>query len=162
MESSHLTGSFDCGTESLSEWLATHALQAQRSGSCRVYVVCRSESREVVGYYAITPGSVSPADAPDRLLRGLSKTFPVPVLLLARLAVATTEQGHGLGKALLVDALRRVADAVEIIGGRALLIHAEDAAARDWYLKHAEFETSPTDPLHLFLLIKDLRKAFAG
>jgi predicted N-acetyltransferase YhbS len=81
------------------------------------------------------------------------------VVLLARLAVDSSVQGKGLGRALLRDALIRVAGAAEEIGIRVLLLHAKDEGARDFYLKCAEFESAPTDPLHLFLLMKDLRKS---
>lgn len=83
----------------------------------------------------------------------------MPVIILTRLGVDLSEQGRGLGRALVVDALRRVDSAADIVGIRALLIHAEDEGAKDFYMNLAEFEESPTDPLHLFLLIKDLRRA---
>jgi predicted RecB family endonuclease len=70
--------------------------------------------------------------------------------------------GEGLGQALVVDALRRVAVAAEVIGVRAMLIHRKNETARDFYLRLAKFDPSPTDPMHLFLLIKDLRQAISG
>jgi GNAT superfamily N-acetyltransferase len=82
-------------------------------------------------------------------------------VLLARLAVDRTQQGHGLGKALLFDALTRVAEAADIVGVRAVLVHAIDAAARSFYI-HFGFEESPVDPNQLLRLLKDLRKAIRG
>jgi hypothetical protein len=84
------------------------------------------------------------------------------VVILTRLGVDLSVQGAGLGRALAVDAMRRVAVAGEVIGIRALLIHCENEVARDFYLRLAKFEASPTDPMHLYLLMKDLRKALSG
>ena len=92
---------------------------------------------------------------PPRISKGLPR-HAVPVMLLARLAVDHRHQGIGLGRALLKDALIRIARAADIAGMRALLVHAKDEAARQWYLQW-EFEPSPTDPFHLFLLMKDLK-----
>jgi GNAT superfamily N-acetyltransferase len=100
-------------------------------------------------------GSVEASTAPDRLIKGLPK-HPVPVMILARLAVDVQHQGLGLGAALLKDALLRTTQAADIAGIRALLVHAKDDNIRNWYLNW-EFEPSVTDPLHLFLLIKDLK-----
>jgi GNAT superfamily N-acetyltransferase len=84
-----------------------------------------------------------------------------PVVILTRLGVDRAAQGAGLGRALVVDALRRIAAASEVIGVRALLIHCESEAARDFYLRLAKFDPSPTDPMHLLLMMRDLRRAFA-
>ncbi len=115
---------------------------------------------EVVGYYSLATGGVDRQDAPPRVTKG-TPNHPVPVIILARLAVHADHQGRNLGRHLLRDALLRVANAAEEIGVRALLIHAKDDDARDFYLAQAEFEPSPVDPLQLFLLMKDLRKALA-
>lgn len=123
-----------------------------------VFVTCSGD--KVVGYYALATGGVERAEAPDRVSKGLP-AHPIPVVLLARLAIDSVAQGRGLGRTLLRDALIRVANAADEIGIRALLIHAKDERAREFYMKCAEFEQSPTDPLHLFLLMKDLRKALA-
>lgn len=122
-----------------------------------VFVSTSLESR-ILGYYAIATGGVEQARAPGRVTKGIPK-HDVPVIILARLAVAREAQGLGLGRALLKDCLHRVARVSEDVGIRALLIHATDEAARDFYCSCAEFEPSPTDELHLFLLMKDLRKA---
>jgi GNAT superfamily N-acetyltransferase len=152
----HETDRFDCGSSAQTDWLRRHALAAQGASTARVYVSCPAGERTVVGYYALTAGSVAHEAASARVLRGAG-SHPIPVILLARLGVDLVEQGHGLGRALLRDALVRVAAAADLVGARALLIHAENESAKGFYLRAADFETSPTDPLHLFLLLKDLR-----
>jgi GNAT superfamily N-acetyltransferase len=114
----------------------------------------------VVGYYALASGAVLHEDAPDRVKKGTGQ-YPIPVVLLTRLGVSSSEQGRGLGKAMVIDALRRVDVAAQEVRVRALLIHAENRSARKFYFNLAEFEVSPTDPLHLLLLMKDLRRAIA-
>lgn len=109
----------------------------------------------MVAYYSLAAGAVEHADAPQRISKGLAR-HPVPVILLARLAVDQTEQRRGLGKALVKDALIKTAAVADIIGIRALLVHAKDDEARDWY-RHLGFVSSPTDTYHLFLLMKYLR-----
>jgi GNAT superfamily N-acetyltransferase len=120
-----------------------------------VYVVTVEGGDRVVGYYALAAGSVAQADAPPSLLKSAGRS-PIPVVLLARLGVHLGAQGHGLGAALVKDAMLRAHQAAETIGARALLIHAESATARDFYLHLAEFDPSPTDPLHLALLLADI------
>ncbi len=109
----------------------------------------------VVGFYSLAVGSVDPEAAPSRVMKGLAR-HPVPVMILARLAVDKEHQRKGLGQALLKDALLRTAQAADIAGIRCLLVHAKDDAARQWH-ESWEFEPSPTDPYHLFLMLKDLR-----
>ncbi|SCE85742.1 GNAT family N-acetyltransferase [Micromonospora chokoriensis] len=154
---------FDCGSRAQSMWLVDHALQAHRAGLSRVYVVRDNEhsDQRVVGYYALAAGSVAPADASPRLQQGAGR-YHQPVVILTRLGVDRSAQGVGLGRALVVDALRRIAAAGEVIGVRAVLIHCETDAARDFYQRLAKFEASPTDPMHLLLLMKDLRRALSG
>lgn len=154
----HDVGAFDSGKEPLDRFLQRHALINQKADSARTYVVCRGE-RRVVGHYSLAVGAVEHADAPGRVGRGLAR-HPIPVMLLARLAIARSEQGNGLGKALLKDALLRTAQAADIVGIRALLVHAKDDEARAWY-ERFDFERSPNDPYHLFLLMKDLRALLA-
>ena len=154
----HVTADFDCGSVAQTTWLRKYALQADRSDSTKVQVVTRAGETRVVGYYALSAGSVESADAPERVLKGLPR-HPVPVIILTRLGVNRDEQGRGLGRALVKDALLRAAEASQTIGARALLIHCENETARDFYLRLIpDFEASPTDPLHLFLLMSDLRK----
>ncbi|BCJ72429.1 N-acetyltransferase GCN5 [Catellatospora sp. IY07-71] len=156
----HVVENFDCGSVAQSEWLIRHALQAHRAGLSRVYVVRGLEQPEsrVVGYYALAAGSVAPADASRRMMQGAGG-YHQPVVILTRLGVDQSVQGAGLGRALVVDALRRIAGASDVIGVRALLIHCESEAARDFYLRLAKFDPSPTDPMHLLLMMKDLRRA---
>ena len=152
---------FDCGSPAQSEWLTRHALQAHASGGCRVYVVRDMGSGKVVGYYALAAGSVTPGEAPARLLKGAGR-HAQPVVILARLGVDRAAQGIGLGRALVVDAFRRVVRVADQIGVRAMLIHCESKTTRAFYLRLAAFEQSPSDPLHLLLLMKDLRRAVPG
>ena len=111
---------------------------------------------EVVAYYSLAAGSVEAADATERLAKGQGQQA-IPVVVLVRLAVDSSEQGHGLGESMLFQALARSADAARLIGVRAVLVHAKDAAARSFYERYG-FEPSPTHPLHLVLLMKDIRK----
>ena len=157
LDATHDVDSFDCGKEPLNRFLKRFALASQKAESARTYVVCRESA--VLGYYSLATGAVEHASTPIRISKGLAK-HAVPVLLLARLAVDRTCQGRGLGKALVKDALLRTATAADIVGIRALLVHAKDEEARAWY-EALEFEPSPTDPHHLFLLMKDLRKTLS-
>ena len=150
--------SFDCGQPALNQFLHRHALVNQQANSAQTYVCCRSG--EVVGFYSLTVGSVGPAQAPPRAVKGLAR-HPLAVMILARLAVALDHQGRGLGKALLRDALLRTAQAADIAGIRCLLVHAKDESARQWY-QSWELEPSPTDTYHLFLLLKDLKALLMG
>lgn len=156
LDGSHDTESFDCGKEPLNQFLKRFALTNQQAGSARSYVVCRDSNR-VAGYYSLAVGAVEHAAAPNRVGRGLARQ-PIPIMLLARLAVDSSTQGLGLGRTLLKDALLRTDQAAEIAGIRALLVHAKDDEARAWY-ENFDFEPSPSDPYHLFLLMKDLRRA---
>lgn len=156
----HDASRFDCGKEPLNRFLRLHALTNQAANAAQTYVVCRSDGNEVAGYYSLAVGAVERASAPGRIKRGLAR-HPVPVMLLARLAADRTAQGSGLGKALLKDALLRTAQAAEIAGIRALLVHAKDDEARAWY-ERFDFEPSPTDPYHLFLLMKDIKALLPG
>jgi GNAT superfamily N-acetyltransferase len=153
-----LTESFDCKQAALNQFLQRYALVNQKANSTQTYVCCLSG--RVVGFYSLTVGSVDPEGAPARMMKGLAR-HPLPVMILARLAVDRDHQGKGLGKALLKDALLRTAQAADIAGIRCLLVHAKDEAARQWY-EDFEFEPSPTDPYHLFLLLKDLKASLAG
>ena len=163
LSGTHVVAGFDCGSRARSVWLVEHALQAHRAGLSRVYVVRDTDhpDQRVVGYYALAAGSVAPADASPRLRQGAGRYYQ-PVVILTRLGVDRAAHGVGLGRALVVDALRRIAVAAEVIGVLAVLIHCETEAARDFYLRLAKFEASPTDPMHLLLLMKDLRRALGG
>lgn len=153
----HSAEGFDSGKPELDEWISRFALASQRAGSARVYVIQRAG--RIIAYYALAAASVEVSEAPRRVAKGLAR-HPIPVILLARLAIHRTEQGKGLGSALLKDALRRALSASSEIGARAVLVHAKDEDAKAFY-EHFDFEESPTDPLHLFVLMKDLRRLFA-
>src|SRR5713101_2409449 len=150
----HDLSSFDCGTASLNEWLQRFAWQNQQADAAKVYVAHRRDD-VVVGYHSLTASSVRRDDAPARVAKGLAN-HPIGVALLGRLAVDRGQKGKGLGRALLLDALMRTAQAAETIGIRALLVHAIDEDAKRFYL-HFNFEVSPVDSMHLMLLMKDLR-----
>ena len=149
----HERGAFSCGSPELDDHLKRYAWQNQRRGAGVTYVATRG--RRVVGYYTLAAGSVSPDEPPARMTRGL-RHYPVPVVLLARLAVDDAEKGAGLGAALLNGAMRRSAQAAETIGGVALLVHAKDEAAAAFY-RHFDFEPSMKGALHLYLPIAAIR-----
>jgi GNAT superfamily N-acetyltransferase len=150
----HAVDAFDCGREELNRFLQQHALQNQQSGGAQTYVGLADQT--VVGYYALAVGSVEQERAPERVKKGLAR-HSIPIMLLARLAVDRHWQNQGIGAALLKDAVLRTLQAADIAGIRALVVHAKDEAARGFY-EHFDFLPSPTDPLHLFMLLKDARK----
>jgi GNAT superfamily N-acetyltransferase len=153
----HDVSSFDCGSEAQTRWLRQIARTAQATGTARVYVVSPAAENRVVGYHALAAASVSHEDASPALLKSAGRS-PIPIILLARLGVDVTAQGQGLGTALVKDAMLRASQAAEIVGARALLIHAESDRARGFYLHLAEFDVSPTDPLHLMLLMSEIAR----
>ena len=152
----HRLDEFQCGEPALDEWLKRHARSAQASDSARVFVVTLEDGVAVVGYYALTAAQVAPEDATARALKGQPHARPVPAILLARLAVDRNHQGVGLGRSLLQDVLLRCVEAADVIGARILLVHAKREAVKAWYMPFG-FEQSPTDPLQLLMLMKDVR-----
>jgi GNAT superfamily N-acetyltransferase len=156
----HVLESFDCGRASLNAWLTRHARQATAAGSARTYVVVDSEQKRVVGYNALTAAGLEREAATARMIKGMPQ-YPIPVVLLARLAVDLSVARRGLGAWLLRDAMLRTLAASEAIGVRAMLVHAIDDDARRFYLGHG-LEPSPTDRLHLMILIEDIAAALAG
>jgi GNAT superfamily N-acetyltransferase len=154
LEKGHDVSAFDCGVQRLNDYLQKYALTNHQNRSARTYVAVRDE--QVVGYYTLAAGSVDREETPRRVAQGQGQ-YPVPVILLARLAVDISERGHGLGGGLLKDAILRAAQAADVIGVRALLTHAKDEAARAFY-EHFGFEPSPVNELHLFVLMKDVQK----
>jgi GNAT superfamily N-acetyltransferase len=153
LEANHDLSLFDCGVPALNEYLTKYALVNHQNQSARTYVTRRGEA--VVGYYTLTAGSVNREETPARVARGLAR-HPVPIILLARLAVDRREQGRGVGAGLLKDALLRAAQAADLIGCRAVLVHAKDQAAKAFYQRFG-FEPAPVDELHLYLLMKDIK-----
>lgn len=150
----HDTDPFDCGRHELNRFLKRYALVNQKANTAQTYVVCRG--KRVVGYYSLTVGNVAYQEAPERIAKGLAR-HPVPLMILARLAVDVSEQGKGLGAALLKDAMLRTLHAAGIAGIRALFVHAKDDEAKRFY-EHFDFKASPTDPHHLYRLLQDIRR----
>ncbi|MBX3486005.1 GNAT family N-acetyltransferase [Phenylobacterium sp.] len=154
----HPVDAFDCGKDPLNRFLARHALQNQQMGASQTYVAV--SDGQLIGYYTLVFGEVAPPEAPERLRKGAAQ-YPVPLMVLARLAVATDRAGHGVGSGLLKDAMLRTLQAADIAGLRALAVHAKDDEARAFY-EHFDFIASPTDPMHLFVLLKDVRALLGG
>ncbi|MEN6625009.1 MAG: GNAT family N-acetyltransferase [Candidatus Sumerlaeia bacterium] len=153
LEPRHGLAEFDCGVPALNDYLKRFALINHQNRSARTFVAIRGS--RVVGFYTLAAGSVSRDSTPERVSKGLGQ-YPVPVILLARLGVDESEQGRGLGRGLLKDALLRALQAADIIGCRAILVHAKDESAKAFYEKFG-FMPSPIDSLHLYLLIKDIK-----
>lgn len=150
----HAVEDFDCGEEALNRFLIRFALGNQQANAAQTYIGLADEN--VIGFYTLVVGEVSYEDAPERLKKGLAR-HPVPLMLLARLAVSLTWQGKGVGAGLLKDAMQRTTQAADIAGIRALTAHAKNDTARTFY-EHFGFIPSPTDSLHLFVLTKDIRQ----
>jgi GNAT superfamily N-acetyltransferase len=157
LDARHSLDGFNCGIESLNVWLTEHARQAAAAGSARVFVTVDAEQERVCGYYALAAAAVAHEHATERARKGQPR-HPIPAVLLARLAVDTSVQGPGIGAWLLQDAMRRALSASEAVGIRVLLVHALDDSARSFYQRWG-FEPSPTDPLNLQMLFKDIRKS---
>jgi len=154
----HGLEAFDCGERPLNDYLIRHALANQRSGSSQTYVAVDATG-SVVGYYTLTVGQVLYGDAPERLKKGLPR-YPVPIMLLARLAISVQWQGQGTGAGLLKDAMLRTVQAADIAGIRAFVTHAKNDRAKAFYT-HFNFAPLPSDPCHLYCLIKDIRNLIA-
>jgi predicted N-acetyltransferase YhbS len=156
LDRTHETDEFACGDAELDEWLQQYALLNQRTGSARTFITTTAaRSPHVLGYYALSAATIARASAPGRISHGMPE--PVPVVLLGRLAVHISEQGEGVGGHLLKDAVKRTLVIAEQIGVRALLTHAANDRAASFYARYG-FVPSPTDPLHMLLLLKDARK----
>jgi len=158
LDRSHDLEDFDCGEDVLNSFLIRHALQSQRANASQTYVGVVDD--EVVGFYSLTVGDISYDDAPERVTKGLAK-HPVPIMLLARLAISTRWQGQGAGAGLIRDAMRRTLQAAEIAGIRALIVHAKDDSAKRFY-EHFNFVPLPSEELHLYQLLKDIRRALSA
>ena len=154
----HDTAAFDYGVEPLNVYLRRYALMNHQNRSSRTYIAMREE--RIVGYYTLSNGSVSRDEVPARVAQGLGK-YPVPITLLARLAVDTSEKGKGLGRGLLKDAVLRAYQASDLVGSRAIVTHAKDQSAKSFYEKF-QFVPSPLNELHLYLLMKDIRAMFGS
>ncbi|MGH8905433.1 MAG: GNAT family N-acetyltransferase [Egibacteraceae bacterium] len=153
----HDASQFDCGIQPLNSYLHRIAEWAQQTGDARIFVVATAD-HEVAGYYTLSAASVEFEHAPLRLRKGAARR-PVPAILLGRLAVDHRHAGRGLGTGMLRDAMLRVAQAADTVGIRALLVHAKNDEARDWYRAQAEFLPSPLSPLTLMLPLQDITSA---
>lgn len=153
----HDTEAFDCGKPELDSFLKRFAYDSQRANLSQTYVLCRG--KRVIAYYSLAVGHTDHKDAPRRITEGAGR-YKIPVMVLARLAVAKEEQSKGFGAALLKDALKRTAQAANIAGIRALFVHAKDDNAKEFYERY-HFQPSPIDPHHLFLLMKDILRFLA-
>jgi GNAT superfamily N-acetyltransferase len=154
LDASHRLETFDCGKPALTDWLLQHALQAQGSGSARTFVAC--DPTRVAGYYSLTVGQIDTLEAPKRVRRGMGR-YPIPLVILARLAVDLDYQKQGLGYSLLQDAIMRTVAVAEQAGIRALLTHPIDAEADAFYRRFG-FEPTPMQDRQLILLLKDARR----
>ena len=150
----HRLDDFDCGNAGLNDWLMRHARQAQASGSARTFVV--SDEGRVAGYFSLTVGQVDTLEAPERIRQGMGR-YPLRVVILARLAVALPDQGRGIGRGLLKDAIRRTLLIADQAGIRALMTHPVDAGAGRFYRRFG-FVASPLREQQLLLLLKDSGK----
>ena len=150
----HRLEGFDCGKPALHDWLLRHARQAQGSGSAKTFVVVDDD--RVAGYFSLTVGQIDTLDAPERIRKGMGQ-YPLPVVILARLAVSTTDQGRGIGVGLLQEAIRRTMLIAEHAGIRAMLTHPIDEDATRFYTRFG-FIASPLREQQLLLLLKDARR----
>ena len=158
----HVLEWFECRSREQTSWLRRYARQSAAMGTTRVFVVTAPGDPRVVAYYAWCMAHVTTEAATPRARKGGGR-YPQPVALLARLGVDTRHEGKGLGAALVQDVFARLLELSDRIGCRGLLVHAETPEARAFYLHLVpEFEPSPTNDLHLILLIKDIRKALIG
>jgi predicted N-acetyltransferase YhbS len=153
IEAVHTAENFDCGVSSLNQWIRRQALKNELSGASRTFVVCIE--KEVVGYYALATGSILRQQAPGKISREMPE--PIPVMVLARLAVDRTWQESGVGLGLLRDALLRTHNVSMQVGVRALLVHALSEKAKGFYLRHG-FAQSPVDQMTLMLNMRDVRQ----
>jgi len=150
----HRLEGFDCGKPALNDWLLRHARQAQGSGSAKTFVV--ADDDRVAGYFSLTVGQVDTLEAPERIRKGMGQ-YPVPVVILARLAVSTQDQGCGIGFGMLQDAIRRTLLIAEQAGIRAMLTHPIGEDAARFYTRFG-FISSPLREQQLLLLLKDARR----
>ena len=151
----HRLDGFECGKPALNDWLLRHARQAQTSGSARTFVVAEDDQR-VAGYFSLTVGQVDTLEAPERMRQGMGQ-YPLPVVILARMAVSARDQGRGIGLGMLQDAITRTLLIAEQAGIRAMLTHPIDEEAARFYTRFG-FIASPLREKQLLLLLKDAKK----
>ena len=150
LNADHILDDFDCGNDTLNDWLKRRAIKNDASGASRTYVVCHQ--RHVIAYYTLSTGSVQCTDTPGRIRRNMPD--PIPVMILGRLAVHLDWQKKGLGGDLLADGVKRTLQAAEIAGIRAFVVHVLSEEAKRFYEQFA-FQPSPTDPMDLMITLKD-------
>ena len=148
----HILDHFSCGVPSLDNWLKNKARHNETTRASRTYVLCEKSDR-VIGYYALTSGSVAAMQAPRKVKRNMPD--PIPVMVLGRLAIDQEYQGKKLGNALLRDAILRILQAAEIVGIKAIVVHAVSESAKKFY-EDRGFIVSPTDPMRLFLPLESI------
>lgn len=153
----HRVDGFDCGKEPLDRFLIRHALQSQLSNSSQSYLALSGD--DVIGFYTLVVGDVDHDRAPERLTKGVAR-HPVPLMILARLAVSAAWKGKGIGGGLLKDAMLRTLQAADIAGIRAFAVHAKDEEAKTFYERYG-FIPSPVDSMQLFVLLKDVKALIA-
>ena len=154
LDARHQREGFDCGEETLNRYLQQYASQHQKKNIGRIYVAVEPGASRVLGYYTLANGSVAFESAPR--VKGLPREYPIPVILLARLAIDRTMQGEGLGATLLFDALKRAAEVSQVSAAYAVIVDALHEKAKKFYL-HYHFEESLDDPMRLFLPMHDIR-----
>jgi GNAT superfamily N-acetyltransferase len=150
----HNVAGFACGRPALDDWLRTRAKRSHHHGNAKTQVVVDTEAGRVIAFYSLAPGSA----VRDQLVRKLRDNAPdpVPMILLARLAVDTAYTGRGIGPHLLLDAFRRCVAAADQIGGRGVMTHAKDEEAARFYLRW-KFQRMPSNPLLLVMPIEVVR-----
>jgi predicted N-acetyltransferase YhbS len=157
LEPHHQVDRFECGRDQLDSWLHAYAGQGQRRDTARTFVVCRRGETSVVGYYTLVASQVEGSKATSEVQRGTSKHFPIPICLIARLAVDLSEQGIGLGRSLLLDALQRTERAARSVAMRAVLVHALDEGAASFYARFG-FKPASAEPLTLMVPLEAVRR----
>lgn len=155
----HRVDAFSCGEEILDRWLRAYASQAQRRDAARTFVTTDAD-RNVVGYYTLVAAQVEHEQATAGVRNGLSRHFPIPIALIARLAVARSHQGAGIGRSLLLDALRRIVRASDELAVRAITVDALNDDAASFY-RHYGFEPTDLAPSTLMVPIHVVRNALA-
>lgn len=161
LESHHNVDRFECGREQLDRWLRAYAGQGQRRDTARTFVVCRREETDVVGYYTLVASQVEQSDATSEVKSGTSKHFPIPVCLIARLAVDRSEQNASLGRSLLLDALQRAEHASRSVAMRAVLVNALDDKAAGFYARYG-FKPASAEPLTLMVPLEAVRRTLGS
>lgn len=154
LQPTHELKNFDSGNTELDDWLKCRALKNEQGGASRTYVACIQQ--RVIAYYALAAGAVANVEAPGRVRRNMPD--PIPVIVIGRLAVDRHWQGKGLGRALVRDAILRTLQAAEIMGIRAILVHALSEQALEFYQK-CGFSASPIQPMTLMVTVADARAA---